>query len=880
MTVRIPARVRLLTGHRAFVEGSAMAYSLGVDLGTAFVAAAVARDGYVETFPLGDRSTVMHTAVFVRDDGELLSGDTAARRAVTQPDRVALNIKRHFGNPTPLVVGGAPHAVTSLLGTVLRDVLDRVTEAEGGEPDSVALTVPASWGRSRRELFEDVPAHAGLSHFLTVTEPEAAAAHYAATHQFAVGEVIAVYDLGGGAFEAAVLRRTETGIEVLGTPEGIEHLGGADLDEAVFSHVDAITGGALHRQDLSDPRTVVALARLRQDCVLAKEALSFDTETTIPVFVPGVDVAVRLTRDDFHDMIRKPIEATLGALTRTLRTAAVTPAELSEVLLIGASSQVPLIAEMVSREFDRPAVVGANPKHAVARGAAVLARRLVGVGPEGSAGAPAPSRPLCIAASGPPAPPSAAPPSEVESAASRAGSTVDAPPAIPSPSDTASAPHAQLQPAASPSVAADIGTVRAGTERSSGAGDQPGRAMADPPDTGTTVPTSQATSAGSGAASPSSRDSGTELNAPVRRRVLVAVVVLVLVVVAGGAILIRAHPDPQGDQDGGSVPTSPAASAGGPAAPSTAPLRPVAASMPVPSLGSTIPVGRTPGHVVASPNGSHLYVADHSAGVITVVDTATDEVTATIPVPAGPPNYLAISPDGTKVYISVWDDARSIEAVSVLDTTTNSVTATIPVGGRPFVPSVTPDGHRVYVPDHDSGTIYVIDTGTNRLQTQIAVPPNPHRLAFTPDGTRAYVADHESNVIAVLDTTTDTVIGEIPVGNSPHSVAMHPTRPLVANVNYDASSVTVIDTNSDAVVATVPVGKNPQDITWAADGRFAYVVNAGDDTVSVISANDLAVTATIPTGGSPTSIAVLPDGSRAYVSDLDDGTLTVLDLAG
>jgi molecular chaperone DnaK len=87
-------------------------------LGTTFVAAAVARDGHGETFPLGHRSTVMHAAVYVRDDGRLVNGDAAARRAVTDRDRVALNIKRKFGIPTPLVVGGAPHVVMSPLEVV------------------------------------------------------------------------------------------------------------------------------------------------------------------------------------------------------------------------------------------------------------------------------------------------------------------------------------------------------------------------------------------------------------------------------------------------------------------------------------------------------------------------------------------------------------------------------------------------------------------------------------------------------------------------------------------------------------------------------------------------------------------------------------------
>src|SRR4051794_626690 len=538
-----------------------MAYDLGIDLGTTFVAAAVAQNGHVETFPLGDRSTVMHAAVYVRDDDRFLCGDAAARRAVTDPDRVALDIKRNFGNPTPLAIGGAPHTRTSLLGTLLRDVLTRVTEAAGGDPDNVALTVPANWGRRRRELFEDVPAYAGLTHPLMVTEPAAAAAYYAATHPLAVGEVIAVYDLGGGTFDATVLRRTESGTEVLGTPEGIERLGGADLDEAVFSYVNSVTGGALHRQNLSDPRIAVALARLRQDCVLAKEALSFDTETTIPVFLPGLEVAVRLTRDDFQDMIRMPIEATLGALTRTLRTAAVPPAELSAVLLVGGSSQIPLIAEMVVQEFDCPAVVDAHPKHAGALGAAVLAQRLVGVSPGGPDGASAPSRPMGIAASAPPAVAPAAPRGELAAAGARVESTTSAPPALPALQNTSSAPRAPQPSAGLSSAAAGSIAIRAGTERGSAAGDQPDPAVADRPDPGVTGPMAEATSPGSRAAPPPTRDPGTELDAPDGRQVLVAVVVLIVAVAVGMAVLAGATSDARSDQDGGRVAAPSAASA-------------------------------------------------------------------------------------------------------------------------------------------------------------------------------------------------------------------------------------------------------------------------------------------------------------------------------
>src|SRR3954452_21520351 len=352
---------------------SSMAYSLGIDLGTTFVTAAVARDGHVEMFPLGDRSTVMHAVVYVSDDGRLVGVDTAARRIVSEPDRVAVNIKRGLGNPTPVLIGGTSHTATALLGALLRDVLTRVTEAEGGEPDAVVLTHPANWGKRRRTLFQDVPERVGLSGFRTVTEPEAAAAHYAATHRLDVGELIAVYDFGGGTLDATVLHRMENGLEVLGAPEGVENLGGVDFDDAVFSYVDFATGGALRRLNMSDPRTEVAVARLRQDCILAKEALSSDTETTIPVLTPGGQQEVRLTREQFEGMIRLPVESTLGALSRTLRMADVTSADLSAVLLVGGSSQIPLIAQMVSQKFGRPAVVYDHPKDAVALGAAILA---------------------------------------------------------------------------------------------------------------------------------------------------------------------------------------------------------------------------------------------------------------------------------------------------------------------------------------------------------------------------------------------------------------------------------------------------------------------------------------------------------------------------
>ena len=114
-------------------------------------------------FSLGDGSLVTPAAVYVREDGGCVTGDAAARRAVSNPDRVAREIKRNLGNPTPVMLGGAPYAVSDLLGALLQDVLGPWTERQGAKPDVVALTHPANWGPFRRGLFEDVARSAGLT---------------------------------------------------------------------------------------------------------------------------------------------------------------------------------------------------------------------------------------------------------------------------------------------------------------------------------------------------------------------------------------------------------------------------------------------------------------------------------------------------------------------------------------------------------------------------------------------------------------------------------------------------------------------------------------------------------------------------------------------
>jgi hypothetical protein len=357
-----------------------MSYGLGVDLGTTFTAAAVARDGRVEMATLGDHTDAVPSVVLVREDGTVLTGGAAERRATAEPDRFARAVKRRFGDPMPVILGGAPYPATQLIAYQLRDVVDRVSEREGGRPATVTLTHPANWGPYKLELFAQVPVLAGLGEVNLLTEPEAAAAHYARNDRLNLGALIAVYDLGGGTFDATVLRTTEHGFEILGRPEGIEGLGGVDFDEAVFTHVDQALDGAVSRLDPADPRDTSAVIRLRNECVNAKEALSADTETSIPVLLPDLQTEVRLTRGEFERMIRPAIGATIASLRRALQSAQIDPAQLHTVLLVGGSSRIPMVAHLVSAELGCPTSVDAHPKHAVALGAAAVGAATTGAG--------------------------------------------------------------------------------------------------------------------------------------------------------------------------------------------------------------------------------------------------------------------------------------------------------------------------------------------------------------------------------------------------------------------------------------------------------------------------------------------------------------------
>jgi molecular chaperone DnaK len=366
-----------------------VAYRLGVDLGTTYTAAAVEIEGRLEMLALGNRALQVPSVLFIKEDGDVLVGEAAERRGVVEPSRVVREFKRRIGDSVPLMVGGAPYSPQALVARLLSWVVGFATERQGGAPSHVTVTHPANWGPFKYELLQQAITLAGLSDVTTCTEPEAAAITYASRTSVAEGERLAVYDLGGGTFDAAVLTRDREGFRLLGSPEGIEHLGGIDFDAAVFHHVLTSLGDKAQGLDDRDEGTIVGVARLRRDCVEAKEALSADVETVIPVVLPGVNSSVRMTRGEFEDMVRPAIGETISAMHRVLASAGTRPEDLSAIVLVGGSSRIPLVSEQLSAAFGRPLALDTHPKHDIALGAAMRGTPAATGPPPTAAAAPA-----------------------------------------------------------------------------------------------------------------------------------------------------------------------------------------------------------------------------------------------------------------------------------------------------------------------------------------------------------------------------------------------------------------------------------------------------------------------------------------------------------
>lgn len=276
---------------------------------------------------------------------------------------------------------------------------------------------------------------------------------------------------------------------------------------------------------------------------------------------------------------------------------------------------------------------------------------------------------------------------------------------------------------------------------------------------------------------------------------------------------------------------------------------------------------------VAPSRAQKAYIPNLS-GTVAVIDTVTGTVIGGPIAVGGNAQGVAVSPDGSKVYVS----SLSNNAVSVIATAANAVTATIPLpnGSGPLGLAVSPDGSEVYVANIGSNTVSVIATASNTVIKTIAVGNKPSGVAVTPNGT-AYVANFTDNTVSVISNNAviKTITG---LGNDPEGVAVSPDGNTVYVANNFDGTVSVIQTSNNTVVGSpITVGPKPVGVAVSPDGKTVYVVNSGSNNVSVIAtATNKVIGSPITVGVNPQGVAVTPDGSKVYVANAQSSTISVI----
>lgn len=266
------------------------------------------------------------------------------------------------------------------------------------------------------------------------------------------------------------------------------------------------------------------------------------------------------------------------------------------------------------------------------------------------------------------------------------------------------------------------------------------------------------------------------------------------------------------------------------------------------------------------------YIPSTASNIVSVVDTQTNTVVATIPVggPGGYPYGIAVNPSGTRAYVTLNLEG----SVAVIDTATNSVLTTVPVGFSPIALAVNPEGNRVYVTKNDA-TISVIDADANSVIATIAVGAFPGAIVFK-DG-RVYVANRFSGTVSAIDPATNLVVATISVTGPPSDIVAHPSAPRVYVVDEIGNTVVEINTLTHAVENTFALlGSNPNGISISPDGGLLYVSFFSSGVVQVLDSSTGASITLVGAGTNPRGIAADPSGAFVYVANFGSNSVSVI----
>ncbi len=374
---------------------------IGIDLGTTNSVVAVMEGGdpKVITNPEGGRTTP--SVVAFTKSGERLVGQVAKRQAITNPENTIYSIKRFMGRrfnevqaeiktvPYKVVAGtsgdcrvvalGKEYSPPEISAMILQKMRDAAAEYLGESVTQAVVTVPAYFNDSQRQATKDAGKIAGLEVLRIVNEPTAAALAYGLDKK--KDETIAVYDFGGGTFDISILEVGEGVVEVKST-NGDTHLGGDDIDKRV---IDWIVDEFRKDQGIDLAKDRMALQRLKEAAEKAKMELStvLETEVNLPFITADASgpkhLSLKLTRSRFEQMCEDIFQRSVGPVKQALKDAGVDPSKIDEVVLVGGSTRIPRVQQIVKDLFNgKEPHKGVNPDEVVAIGAAVQAGVLGG----------------------------------------------------------------------------------------------------------------------------------------------------------------------------------------------------------------------------------------------------------------------------------------------------------------------------------------------------------------------------------------------------------------------------------------------------------------------------------------------------------------------
>ena len=355
-----------------------MAKTIGIDLGTTNSVVAVMEGGKPTVIANAEGSRTTPSIVGFSKTGEKLVGQLAKRQAILNPDKTIASIKRHMGEDYKVNIDGKDYTPQEISAMILRKLADDASNYLGEKVTSAVITVPAYFNDAQRQATKDAGRIAGLDVLRIVNEPTAAALAYGLEKE--KSEKVLVFDLGGGTFDVSILEIGDGVHEVLST-SGDTHLGGDDFDQKVM---DWICDEFKKQEGIDLRGDKQAMQRVKEAAEKAKCELSSVMETNINLPFITADangpkhLDLNLTRAKFEDLCRDLLNRCKTPVENALKDAGITKNDINEVVLVGGSTRIPAVQQLVKEYTGKEPNQSVNPDEVVAVGAAIQAGVLAG----------------------------------------------------------------------------------------------------------------------------------------------------------------------------------------------------------------------------------------------------------------------------------------------------------------------------------------------------------------------------------------------------------------------------------------------------------------------------------------------------------------------